>query len=269
MTGALEDRVTLITGAGRGIGRAAAFRLAREGARLVLNDFDAAPLEATLEELRAAGAAAVGCAGSVIDEDFADRFIQTAIDAWGDVHIVVNNAGYVWDGVIQKMTDDQWDAMIDVHLTAPFRILRRVADHVRTRSKTGDTALRSVVNVSSISGVKGNAGQANYASAKAGLLGLTKTLAKEWGRYNVTVNAVAFGPIATRATQAADGSSMTVDGHQVSVGMPQEFWDVAARRTPLGRAGTAEEAAGAIYLLCSPDASFITGQVLICDGGLG
>jgi 3-oxoacyl-[acyl-carrier protein] reductase len=182
----LEGKVALLTGAGRGIGRSLALKLASEGARVVINDLNPEPAQEVIDEIRAAGGEAIACLGSVTQADFADRFVRSAIDQWGDIHIIVNNAGYTWDNVIQKMTDQQWDDILDVHLKAPFRILRAAADPIRTfvkkEQEDGRRVVRKVVNVSSIAGTAGNAGQANYASAKAGITGLTKALAKEWGR---------------------------------------------------------------------------------------
>jgi 3-oxoacyl-[acyl-carrier protein] reductase len=206
--------------------------------------------------------------------DFGERFVSTAVDAFGGVDIIVNNAGFTWDNVIQKMTDEQWSTIIDVHLTAPFRILRAAqpvisASVKRERAAGVAVPTRKVVNISSVAGLDGNAGQSSYSSAKAGIIGLTKTLAKEWGRYNVTVNAVAFGVIQTRLTVGAAGSStIDVQGREIKVGINPDALAAAEQMIALGRAGTPEEAAGAVYLLCTPESSYITGQTLICSGGL-
>lgn len=272
--GTLENKVAIVSGSGRGIGRAIALKLASQGAQVVVNDLDPAPAEETVQEIVAAGGKAVACAGNVTDPDFGDRFVGTAVDFFGGLDIVVNNAGYTWDTVIQKMSDDQWDAILDVHLKAPFRILRAAQPVIRDRAKaeqeaTGSAAHRRVVNISSVAGVWGNPGQVNYSAAKSGILGLTKTLSKEWGRYNVTVNAVAFGLIKTRLTEApADGSGqIDIAGNQIKVGVNPDLMATLERGIPLGRAGTPEEAAGAVYLLCSPEASYISGQVVVCGGG--
>ncbi|WP_181778786.1 SDR family NAD(P)-dependent oxidoreductase [Pseudonocardia pini] len=270
----LEDKVALISGSGRGIGRAVAEKLAAEGARVVVNDLDEGPAKETVAAIEAAGGAAVACAGSVTEPDFGERFVQTAVDAFGGVDIVVNNAGYTWDTVIQKMSDEQWSAILDVHLTAPFRILRAAQPVIsaavkKERAAGVEIPCRKVVNISSIAGLDGNAGQVNYAAAKSGIVGLTKTLAKEWGRYNVTVNAVAFGVISTRLTVAADGgSTIDVAGNEITVGINPSVLAAAEQMIPLGRAGTPTEAAGAVYLLCTPESSYVTGQTLICSGGL-
>lgn len=271
---ALENKVAIVSGSGRGIGRAIALKLASEGARVVVNDLDSAPAEETVQDITAGGGEAVACAGNVTDADFGERFVRTAVDSFGGLDIVVNNAGYTWDTVIQKMSDEQWDAILDVHLKAPFRILRAAQPVIRDLAKAeqesdGRAAHRRVVNISSVAGVWGNPGQANYSAAKSGILGLTKTLSKEWGRYNVTVNAVAFGLIKTRLTEApADGSGqIDVDGKQIKVGVNPDLLATLERGIPLGRAGTPDEAAGAVYMLCSPEASYVSGQVVVCGGG--
>jgi 3-oxoacyl-[acyl-carrier protein] reductase len=270
----LEGKVALLTGAGRGIGRSLALKLASEGARVVINDLNPEPAQEVIDEIRAAGGEAIACVGSVTQADFADRFVRSAIDQWGDIHIIVNNAGYTWDNVIQKMTDQQWDDILDVHLKAPFRILRAAADPIRTFVKKeleeGRRVVRKVVNVSSIAGTAGNAGQANYASAKAGITGLTKALAKEWGRYNITVNCVAFGFIHTRLTQALDEQAqIDIEGRSVKVGVQPAAVADLSRRIPLGRGGTPDEAADSIYLFCIPESDYVSGQVIVCGGGYG
>jgi 3-oxoacyl-[acyl-carrier protein] reductase len=274
MSRKLEGRVALVTGAGRGIGRSVALKLAGEGAHVVVNDLDAAPAQAVVE-IRGAGGEAIACSGSVSAADFGERFVAAAMDAYKSVDIIVNNAGYTWDNVIQKMSDEQWYAIIDVHLTAPFRILRAaqpvIRALVRTEAEQGLSFHRKVVNVSSVSGTGGNAGQANYSAAKAGIIGLTKTLAKEWGRYKVNGNAVAFGFIRTRLTEATadSGARIEVEGRQIRIGInPDSARDIEAR-IPLGRGGTPDEAAGAIYLFCIPESNYVSGQLLVVGGGLG
>ncbi|MGB2904652.1 MAG: SDR family NAD(P)-dependent oxidoreductase, partial [Candidatus Dechloromonas phosphoritropha] len=264
--GKLEGKVAIVSGSGRGIGRAVALKLATEGASVVINDLDVAPAEQTVAEIVAAGGQAIACIGSVTAPDFAERFVQNAITHFGGLDIIVNNAGYTWDNVVQKMTDEQWYAMIDVHLTAPFRILRAAAEFLRNaarkESEAGDEKCRKVVNVSSIAGVGGNAGQVNYAAAKAGVIGMTRTLAKEWGRYRVNVNCVAFGLINTRLTRApADGSStLDIAGRQIKAGVNPDLLKQMEALVPLGRGGTPEEAAGAIALLCYPESNYISGE---------
>jgi len=270
----LEKKIALVTGAGRGIGRAIAEKLACAGARVVVNDLDEEPTREVVDAINGRGGEAIACAGSVIDPAFGERFVDAALKAWGDIHIIVNNAGYTWDSVIQKMTDEQWDAIIDVHLKAPFRILRAAAEPIRLLVKkeraTGQSVTRKVVNISSISGTMGAAGQANYSSAKAGITGLTKTLAKEWGRYQVTVNCVAFAFIHTRSTVALTAeSTIQVDGRTLNVGIQPVTIDYIEKATPLGRGGTPEEAAGAVYLFCIPESDYISGQTIVCGGGFG
>ena len=270
----LDGKVALVSGSGRGIGREIALRLAEDGARVVVNDLDEQPAAETVALIKDAGGSAVACIGSVTDADFADRFVATAIDSFGGLDIIVNNAGYTWDSVIQKMSDEQWDAILDVHLKAPFRILRAAQPVISAAVKQARAAgepvpCRKVVNISSIAGVGGNAGQANYAAAKAGVTGLTKALAKEWGRLNVTVNTVAFGLIRTRLTEApADGSaSIDVQGRTIAVGVNPDLLAAMEARIPLGRAGTPREAAGAVHLFCTPDSDYVSGQTLVCGGG--
>ena len=271
--GTLDGKVALVTGSGRGIGRSIALKLASEGARLVVNDLDEGPAKDTIAEINAMGSQAVACVGNVTDADFGERLVNLAVQSFGTPDIIVNNAGYTWDNVIQKMSDEQFQAIMDVHLMAPFRILRAAAGPIRAAAKeeteAGTPVYRKVVNISSVSGVYGNAGQANYSSGKLGVVGLTKTLAKEWGRYHVTVNAVAFGLVHTRLTQALDGEGASVDiaGREVAVGVQRQYLDAAANRIPLGRGATPEEAAGAVYLFCIPESNYVSGQLLVCDGG--
>lgn len=273
MTRKLEGKVALVSGSGRGIGREIALKLASEGARVVINDLDQAPAEETVADIVARGGQAVACIGSVTETDFADRFVKTALDSFGGIDIIVNNAGYTWDNVVQKMTDEQWEAILAVHLTAPFRILRAAANFIREAAKkeeqAGTPVFRKVVNISSTSGVYGNAGQANYAAAKAGINGLTRAMAKEWGRYKVNVNSVAFGLIMTRLTQplTAGDASVDIGGRTIAVGVQPDRLKAAEATIPLGRGGTPEEAAGAVYMFCIPESNYVSGQVLVCGGG--
>ena len=270
----LAGKVAVVTGSGRGIGREIALKLAAEGASVVANDLDPAPLDEVVAEITSGGGSAVGVAGSVTDDGFADRFVETAVSEFGGLDIIVNNAGYTWDSVLQKMTDEQWDAILDVHLKAPFRILRAAQPVIAAAVKEARGAgtpvpCRKVVNISSIAGLGGNAGQANYAAAKAGVTGLTKALAKEWGRYNVTVNTVAFGLIRTRLTEAAadDAGTIDIDGREIAVGVSPTLLSAMEQMIPLGRSGTPEEAAGAVYLMCAPESDYVSGQTLVCGGG--
>ena len=269
----LEGKVALITGSGRGIGRAIAMKLAADGACLVINDLDADPAQETVEAIKAMGGEAVACVGSVTAPDFSERFIGTAVEHFKGLDIIVNNAGYTWDNVIQKMTDEQWYAIMDCHLTAPFRILRAAQPVIRALSKSetesGVRNMRKIVNISSMAGVFGNVGQTNYSAAKAGIMGLTQALAKEWGRMNVTVNCVAFGLIKTRLTSStADGATTHIDGRDIKVGVNPGLLSMMEQTIPLGRGGTPEEAAGSVYLFCIPESDYVSGQTLICSGGL-
>ncbi len=270
----LEDRVAVITGAGRGVGAATALMLARDGARVVVNDLDASEAEATVAAIRDAGGEAMAVAGDVTGADFPDRLIQSALDGFGGIDILVNNAGYIWNGAMHNHSDEQWQAMLDVHATAPFRILRALAPWLRETAKAeiagqGAARCRKVVNVSSVSGTTGAATQIAYSAGKAAVVGITKTLAKEWGRFNVTVNCVAFGHIDTRLTQAYDGEPpvIEVDGRQHRVGLTTEQIDAVQRTAALGRSGRPEDGAGAIYLFCIPESDYISGEVLTCSGG--
>jgi 3-oxoacyl-[acyl-carrier protein] reductase len=273
MTRKLEGKVALITGSGRGIGRSIALKLASEGARIVVNDLDAEPAQEAVQAIREAGGQAVACVGNVTAPDFAERFVGTAVSEFKGLDILINNAGYIWDNVIQKMTDEQWYAMIDCHLTAPFRILRAAQPVIRALGKAeteaGQRVMRKVVNISSMAGLFGNPGQTNYAAGKAGIVGMTQTLAKEWGRMNVTVNCVAYGLIKTRLTgNAAEGGTAHIDGRDIKVGVNPDLMAAMERGIPLGRGGTPEEAAGAVYLLCIPESDYVSGQTLVCSGGL-
>jgi 3-oxoacyl-[acyl-carrier protein] reductase len=269
----LAGKVAIVSGSGRGIGAAIATKLAADGARVVVNDIDEGPAAETVRAIEAAGGAAVACLGDVTDPGFADRFIATALERFGGLDNVVNNAGYAWDGVIQKLTDEQWYAMLDVHATAPFRILRAAAEPLRRLAKqekdAGRVVSRKVVNVTSIAGLYGNAGQVAYAAGKAAVIGVTRTLAKEWGRYNVNVNAVAFGYIRTRMTQpiGAEAAVAQVGAREVKMGVQPDMLAFMEKMIPLGRGGTPEEAAGAVYLFCIPEADYVSGQVLLASGG--
>lgn len=270
--GNMEGKVALVTGSGRGIGRAVALKLASEGASLVVNDLDADVGDAVANEIEAMDREAIALNGSVADEDFGQRFVHAALEHFGTPDIIVNNAGFTWDNVIQKMSDEQFEAMLDVHVKAPFRILRAIYPHWKAASKaeaeTGQHVNRKVINISSVAGLGGNAGQVNYATAKAGIVGMTKSLAKEWGRMNVNVNCVAFGLIETRLTEAVDEKkSIDVEGREVAVGIPRATMAAFHAMIPMGRAGTAEEAAGAVYLFCTPESDYISGQTVICGGG--
>jgi 3-oxoacyl-[acyl-carrier protein] reductase len=270
----LQGRTAIITGAGRGIGRAAAEMFAQSGASVVLSDIDPLPADEAVQAITAAGGRALSVPGDVTDRAFPDALVNAAIEKFGGIDIIVNNAGYTWDAVIHKMTDEQWEAILAVHLTAPFRIIRAASTFLREtakREKTehGSARSRKIVNISSTSGTRGNPGQANYSSGKAGIIGLTKMLAKEWGQFNIQVNCVAFGRIDTRLTQAKEkGETIQRGEAQIAIGIPGERLDRTTPLIPMGRAGTPQEAAGAIMFFASPLSDYVSGQVLECAGGL-
>ena len=270
----LKSKTALITGSGRGIGRAIAEKLAAAGAAVMINDLDAGPAGEAAGAIRAAGGRVEHLAGDITRPDFPQKLVDAAIAAFGSLDIIVNNAGYTWDNVIQKTTDEQFAAMPEIHIAAPFRVLRAASAFIRDAAKReiaeGRRVMRKVVNITSIAGIDGNPGQAGYSSGKAGVIGLTRTLAKEWGRYNVNVNCVGFGLIETRLTQALAGESATIDvqGRRIAVGVQPKVLDSVKAVCPLGRAGTPQDAAGAVFFFCSPLSDYITGEVLVCSGGL-
>ena len=267
--GVLDDKVAIVTGSARGIGRATAELLGEHGAKVVINDLDADVAEQTASELPGE---TVVAAGDLTKPGQPDALVQAAIDAWGKVDIIVNNAGYTIDAPIHKMSDDAYQRMLDIHTVVPFRVIRAAAPHLREPAKVerdaGREVFRKIVNVSSISGTMGNAGQANYSSGKAAVVGLTKTLAKEWGQFKINVNAVAFGWIETRLTATKDAeNTMEIDGQKVQLGIPDQMRSMASMVIPIGRPGTPEEAAGGVFFLCSPWSNFVHGQVLNITGG--
>jgi len=270
-TGRLEGRVALVTGAGRGIGRALVLKLVAEGSRVVANDLDAATLEGLRDDVERAGGVCAALAGDVTAPDFGDRAVAACVERFGDLHILVNNAGYVWNSRVTNHTDDQWYAMIDVHATGPFRLLRAAGRHFRQAAEDGRSArARKVVNVSSVSGLFGEPTQFSYSAAKSALVGMTRSLAKDWGRYNVTVNCVAFGYVATRLTQTFEGQvpEIEVGARKLKVGLDAARADLVRSLIPLGRVGTPDDAAGAILLFCLPESDFISGEVVCAAGGL-
>jgi 3-oxoacyl-[acyl-carrier protein] reductase len=268
--GLLDGKAAIVTGSARGIGRATAELFVREGAKVLINDIDGDVAEQAAGEIE--GETAV-FAGDLTKEGVPDELVAKANDAFGSVDILVNNAGYTWDGVVHKMTDEQFQAMLDIHTIVPFRMIRALAPTWREAAKAergeGQEVFRKIVNVSSISGTMGNAGQANYSSAKAGVVGLTKTIAKEWGALKVNVNAVAFGFIETRLTQAKEkGEEIeAAGGEKVALGIPEQMRAMASAIIPLGRPATPDEAAGPVLFLCSEHANYVHGQVLNVTGG--
>jgi 3-oxoacyl-[acyl-carrier protein] reductase len=267
--GVLDGTAAIVTGSARGIGRATAALLSEHGARVLINDVDGDVADQAASEID--GETAV-FSGDLTANGVPEALVQAAVDAFGQLDIVVNNAGYTWDGMLHKMSDDQFRAMLEIHTVVPFEVLRAAAPYLRDAGKKdreeGREVFRKVVNVTSISGTQGNLGQANYAAAKAGLVGLTKTVAREWGAFKVNVNAVAFGFIDTRLTASSEeGATIERAGHEIKLGIPAQNRERAGTIIPLGRAGTPQEAAGAIFFLCSPWSNFVHGQVLTVNGG--
>jgi 3-oxoacyl-[acyl-carrier protein] reductase len=268
--GLLDGKSAIVTGSARGIGRATAERFAAEGAKVLINDLDAEVAEQAAGEI--GGETAVH-AGDLTEEGAADKLVEAAVDAFGSIDIAVNNAGYTWDGVIHRMEDKQFQAMLDIHTIVPFRVARALAPHWREAAKgeaaEGKEVFRKLINVTSISGTMGNAGQANYSAAKAGVVGLTKTVAKEWGQFKINVNAVAFGFVETRLTAAKEaGEKMTAPGgEEVELGIPEQMRAMASAIIPIGRPAQPEEAAGPVLFLASEMSNYVHGQVLNVTGG--
>ncbi len=268
--GVLDGKSAIVTGSARGIGRATAELLVAEGAQVLINDLDGDVAQQAASEIN--GETAV-YAGDLTKPGAADELVKTAIDSFGKIDIIVNNAGYTIDEPVHKMTDEHFQAMLDIHTIVPFRVIRAAAPHLREPAKKereeGKEVFRKIVNVSSTSGTFGNPGQANYSSGKAAVVGLTKTVAKEWGQFKVNVNAVAFGFIDTRLTQAkVDENAMEIGGEKVQLGIPEQMRAMASAIIPLGRPATPEEAAGGIFFLCSPWSNYVHGQTLHVTGGI-
>ncbi|RMG84031.1 MAG: SDR family oxidoreductase [Chloroflexi bacterium] len=270
----LDNQVAIITGSGRGIGAAAARLFAQHGARVVVTDIDEAPAKATAEAIHQAGGEALVIPADVTKPADIEELIGQTVSTYGSIDILVNNAGYTWDGMAHKMSDEQWEAILAIHLTAPFRLIRACAPYMREAAKqekaSGQTPkARKIINVSSTSGTRGNVGQANYSAGKAGIIGLTKTMAKEWGQFNIQVNAVAFGYIETRLTQSKEqGETTEREGKTIPLGIPDHLRQMATMLIPMGRPGTPEEAAGALLFFASPLSNYVSGQVLEVTGGM-
>ncbi|MFQ5351612.1 MAG: SDR family NAD(P)-dependent oxidoreductase [Candidatus Krumholzibacteriia bacterium] len=267
----LDGRVAIVTGAAQGIGRCIAEKLAGEGASVLANDLDVNRLVSVTAAITESGGSCVAFPGDVTDSEFGDAAVSRAIEAFGNLHIVINNAGYVWNSRIIDHSDEQWYAMMDIHATGPFRLLRAAGRHFKAAAKAGDVSrARKVVNVSSVSGLFGEATQFSYSAAKSALVGMTRSLAKDWGRYNVTVNCVAFGFVETRLTQTYEDEvpEIEVQGRKLKVGLAAQQAATMKTVIPLQRAGTPEDAAGAVYLFCIPESDFVTGEVVAASGGL-
>jgi 3-oxoacyl-[acyl-carrier protein] reductase len=268
--GVLDGKSAIVTGSARGIGRATAELLVSQGAQVLINDLDGDVAAQAAGEI--AGETAV-FAGDLTKPDVPDQLVQKAVDSFGKIDIIVNNAGYTLDAPVHKMSDEHFQAMLDIHTVVPFRVIRAAAPHLREPAKKereeGREVFRKIVNISSTSGTFGNAGQANYSAGKAGVVGLTKTIAKEWGQFKVNVNAVAFGFIDTRLTQAkVDGNTMEKDGETIQLGIPEQLRQMASMMIPLGRPATPAEAAGGVFFLCSPWSNYVHGQTLHVTGGV-
>jgi 3-oxoacyl-[acyl-carrier protein] reductase len=268
--GVLDGKSAIVTGSARGIGRATAELLVAQGAQCLINDLDGDVAEQASAEI--AGETAV-FAGDLTKPGVPDQLVQKAIDSFGKIDIIVNNAGYTLDAPIHKMSDEHFQAMLDIHTIVPFRVIRAAAPHLREPAKKereeGKEVFRKIVNISSTSGTFGNAGQANYSAGKAAVVGLTKTVAKEWGQFKVNVNAVAFGFIDTRLTQAkVDENTMEKDGEKIQLGIPEQMRGMASMLIPLGRPASPEEAAGGVFFLCSPWSNYVHGQTLHVTGGM-
>jgi 3-oxoacyl-[acyl-carrier protein] reductase len=268
--GVLDGKAAIVTGSARGIGRATAALLAEHGARVLISDLDADIAQQAAADI---GGDATVFTGDLTQDGVPEALVEKAVDEFGQLDIVVNNAGYTWDGMAHKMGDDQFRAMLEIHMVVPFKVLRAAAPYLREAGKAdreaGREIFRKVVNVTSIAGTQGNLGQINYSSAKAGLVGMTKTLAREWGPFKVNVNAVAFGFVETRLTAASDDGGETIErsGREIRLGIPQKMRDMAPVIIPLGRPATPEDAAGPIFFLCSPWSNFVHGQVITASGG--
>lgn len=273
--GLLAGEVAIVTGAGQGIGRSVALLFAKEGAKVVISDIDAKRLETVEAEIKAAGGDALSVAGDVGADDFPKKIVDATVSKYGKINHIVNNAGFTFDKMLHTTPDDAFDIIMKIHVRAPFRLVRQAAPYFRLKPDQREN--RSIINVSSTSGLHGNVGQANYAAAKAAVLGLTKTIAKEWGPFGVRANTVAFGLIHTRLTASKEaGASIEIDGKKVALGVPGTQRPVTTTQDPesypqipLRRGGTADDAAGSVLFLASPLASYVSGHTLEVTGGAG
>ena len=270
----LDGQTAIITGSGRGIGAATAQLFAQQGANVVVTDIDPAPAEENASTIVSSGGKALAVTADVTDDGSIEELIGQTVNTFGGIDILVNNAGYTWDGMMHKMSDEQWEAMLAVHLTAPFKIIRACIPYMREQAKqeqaeNGQAKARKIVNISSTTGTRGNVGQVNYSAGKAGIIGVTKTLAKEWGRFNIQVNAVAFGYIDTRLTQTEAEDNFTErDGQRIKLGIPEQIREMGKMMIPMGRPGNVHEAAGAVLFFASGLSNYVSGQVLEVTGGL-
>ena len=269
----LENKIAIVTGAARGIGNATVELLVTYGARVLMTDIDGDALTEASAGIRKKDDQVAVLTGDVTDSCFPEKVVNATLERFGGLDILINNAGYPWPNPVHEMTDQQWRAMLDCHLTAPFQIIRAAAgvllDAAKKESAAGSVRPRKIVNVSSVAGTRGLAGAANYAAAKAGILGLTKSLAREWAPFNIQANAVAFGQIATRITgPVEDGVKIRRNDTDIPLGIPSQFRKVWSEMHPMGRPGTVQEAAGAILFFASPFSDYVSGQVLEVTGGI-
>ncbi|EAU93368.2 short-chain dehydrogenase/reductase SDR [Coprinopsis cinerea okayama7 len=267
--GLLAGEVAIITGMSStplGIGKATALLFAKEGAKVVISDIDAKRLEGVEAEIKAQGGDVLSVAGDVGAEDFPKKIVDATVAKFGKINHIVNNAGFTYDKMLHTTPDDAWDVIMKIHVRAPFRLIRQAAPYFRIK---GSKENRSIVNVSSTSGLHGNVGQANYAAAKSAVLGLTKTICKEWGQFNVRANSIAFGLIHTRRPERPSRS--TARRLHWVFQEPRALTDDqnAYLGIPLRRGGSVEDAAGAVLFLCSPLASYVSGHTLEVTGGVG
>ncbi|KAF5344246.1 hypothetical protein D9758_012346 [Tetrapyrgos nigripes] len=274
--GLLAGEVAIITGAGQGIGRSAALLFAKEGAKVVISDIDAKKLEVVAQEIKELGGDSLSVAGDVGADDFPKKIVDATVAKYGKINHIVNNAGFTFDKMLHTTPDDTWDIIMKIHVRAPFRLVRQAAPYFRVKPDQREN--RSIINVSSTSGLHGNVGQANYAAAKSAVIGLTKTICKEWGPFGVRANTIAFGLVHTRLTAAKEaGVTIDIDGKKVALGVPgaKPPTDTATTsgdafpNIPLRRGANPDEAAAAMLFLVSPLASYVSGHTLEVTGGAG